>query len=122
MLSKITLETSRKVDSTTCKPFTSPFGATPKYKIPFSCLFNIATMSFIASCISLVLFLNSSSSVSCPKFIISNLHSMISTIVYQNQGQMSRQNVSYIVPFVLYVKIIVDLVIKAYLRKISKNT
>ena len=47
---------------------------------------------------------------------------MISTIVYQNQGQMSRQNVSYIVPFVLYVKIIVDLVIKAYLRKISKNT
>ncbi len=35
---------------------------------------------------------------------------------------MSRQNVSYIVPFVPYVKIIVDLVIKAYLRKISKNT
>ena len=42
---------------------------------------------------------------------------MISTIVYQNQGQMSRQNVSYIVPFVPYVKIIVDLVIKAYLKK-----
>lgn len=46
---------------------------------------------------------------------------MISTIVYQNQGQMSRQNVSYIVPFVPYVKIIVDLVIKAYLRKIIKT-
>ena len=30
---------------------------------------------------------------------------------------MSRQNVSYIVPFVSYVKIIVDLVIKAYLKK-----
>ena len=34
---------------------------------------------------------------------------------------MSRQNVSYIVPFVPYVKIIVDLVIKAYIRKKSKT-
>ena len=34
---------------------------------------------------------------------------------------MSRQNVSYIVPFVPYVKIIVDLVIKAYLKNKQKH-
>ena len=42
---------------------------------------------------------------------------MFSSMVYQNQGQKSRQNVSYIVHFVPYVKIIVDLVIKNIFKK-----
>ena len=39
-----------------------------------------------------ILFSNSSSFVSCPKFIISNLRLFIQITVYRNKGQMSRPN------------------------------
>ena len=39
-----------------------------------------------------ILFSNSSSFVSCPKFIISNLRLFIQITVYRNKGQISRPN------------------------------